>query len=209
MILFCTIQSEPPSVLRKKIRMLDKMETLKKLQQYSYYYNNPLAKLADVPNTPGCNPTPVCKKKEKDMQSISLNPTIRLEQPCMDTFNATETAQDHLTERLSIATHDKKAAARKAFGLENDDRPRTPQSFIDRILAGKFVIPEDRKTQNTYDPTDYIIWRDPAIKKDEVGYQIAEKAIEVASDDVMDIIIVKGNEAGLEAVNAFKAKTFH
>jgi hypothetical protein len=184
-------------------------ETIKALQQCADYYNNQLAKLANVPQTPGCNPTPVSKKKEKDMHSISVNPTIRLEQPYGMAFNAIETAQEHLTERLSNAANAKVSAARRAFGLENDDRPRTPQSFIDRILAGKFVIPEDRKNHNTYDPTDHIIWRDPAIKKDEDGYAAAKTAIDAASDDVMDIIIVKGNEAGLEAVNAFKAKTFH
>jgi hypothetical protein len=85
----------------------------------------------------------------------------------------------------------------------------TPQSLIDRILAGKFVIPEERKHQKVYDPSDYIIWRDPAIKKDEAGFTAASKAIDEASSDVLDTIIVKGNEAGLEAVNAFKAKTFH
>jgi hypothetical protein len=194
---------------------------IKQLRTAANYYANLLAnKCGDVPEVKGCNPTPPrplsyhermqAKKKEKDMQygQISLNPTIRVDGPPA-TFNAIQTAQDHLTDRLSEATEAKRSEARKAFGLENDDRPSTAKAFVDRITSGKFYIPEDRKNQYSYDPTDYIQWRDPAIKRDEDGFQKAVTALEAASDDVLDNIIVKGNDAGLDAIKEFKAKTFH
>lgn len=184
----------------------------KEMYQALKYYQNRASELSStVPEAKGCNPTPppdslfsrACtQKKEKDMyNNITLNPTEK--------FDPIETAQDHLIERLSTATETKISAARKAFGLENDERPRTPQGFVDRILAGKFVIPEDRKTQYAYDPTDYIVWRDPSIKKDEPGFTTAANAINTASDDVMDILIVKGAEAGLAAINEFKTRTIN
>jgi len=174
----------------------------------------------DVPEAKGCNPTPPrplsyhermqAKKKEQDMYGqISLNPTIRIDRSEDAPFSAIQTAQDHLTDRLSEATEAKRLEARKAFGLENDERPRTPQALTDRIISGKFVIPEDRKNQYTYDPVDYIQWRDPAIKRDEAGFNAAAAALDAASDDVLDTIIVKGNDAGLDAIKEFKAKTFH
>jgi len=204
MIIFYTIHVAHSAVSRKKIRM--KTEAL---QQCANYYNNCLAKLADVPQTSGCNPTPMSKKKEKDMQNVSFNPTIRVDTPRSETFNAVETAQKHLSDRLDAAIETHIEAAKKAFGLVGDDRPRTPQSIVDRILAGRFVIPEDLKNSYVYDPAEYIVWRDPSVKKDEAGFDVAQKKIYGESSDIMDIIIVKGNEAGLEAVNAFKAKTFH
>ncbi len=189
------------------------------LQALKFYQQRAAELSSTVPEAQGCNPTPepykrtgMFAKKEKDMYNerntaISVNPSIRIEPAT--TFNAIETAQDHLIERLSDATEKKLTAAQKTFGLIDDDRPRTPQSFIDRILGGKFQIPEDRKNQYTYDPTDYIIWRDPSIKKDQAGFDAARTAISAASDEVMDILIVKGPEAGLAEINAFKAKTIN
>lgn len=191
------------------------------LQALKYYQQRTSDLSSTVPEAQGCNPTPppnsfaalkAKQKKEKDMYNerntaISVNPSIRIEPAT--TFNAIEEAQDHLIERLSEATSKKLIAARKTFGMDNDERPRTAQAFVDRILAGKFVIPEDRKNSYSYDPTDYIQWRDPSIQKDEPGFEAASTTIHAASDDVMDILIVKGAEAGLAAINEFKTKTIH
>ena len=188
------------------------------LQALKFYHQRFQELSSTVPEAQGCNPTPVPnpdmrvhtpgKKKEKDMyNTLQVNPSIRIEPT--QAFSAIETAQDHLIERLSDATEAKIQAAKAAKGLINDDRPRTAQSFVDRILAGKFVIPEDRKNQTSYDPTDYITWRDPSIKKDEAGFEAIATAVNAASDEVMDTIIVNGNEAGLAAIKAFKAKTFN
>jgi hypothetical protein len=148
------------------------------------------------------SPSQWSKKKEKSMyNNITLNPTEK--------FDPIEAAQDHLIDRLSAATEKKIQAARKSAGLVNDDRPRTPQGFVDRITSGKFYIPEDRKNAFAYDPTDYIEWRDPAIKRDEASFNTARETINQASDDVMDILIVKGAEAGLAAINEFKGAIIH
>lgn len=167
-----------------------------------------------VPEAVGCNPTPpsgslnasyakaAALKKEKSMyNNITLNPAEK--------FDPIEAAQDHLIDRLSAATEKKIQAARKAAGLTSDERPRTPQGFVDRIMSGKFYIPEDRKNAFSYDPSDYIEWRDPAIKRDDAAFDAARATINQASDDVMDILIVKGAEAGLAAINEFKGATIH
>jgi hypothetical protein len=176
----------------------------------------------DVPQPPACNSTALAQtisktyadyrkaQKEKEMQNITLQPSIRIDAQTPAKFDATQQANDHLLERLSAATEDKLDTARHTFGLVDDDRPETAQELIDRITSGKFIVPEDRKNQKTWGyPLEYIRWRDPAIKRDEDGFQKYETSVEVASDDVMDTIIVKGPDAGLDAVNAFKAKTFN
>lgn len=191
------------------------------LQALKYYQQRAADLTCTVPEAQGCNPTPAPnsfaalkakRQKEKDMYNerntaISVNPSIRIEPT--NAFDAVETAQDHLIERLSEATEKKIAAARKTFAMDNDERPRTAQALVDRIITGKFYIPEDRKNAYTYDPSDYIQWRDPAAKKDEAGFDAARETINLASDDVMDILIVKGAEAGLAAINEYKKTTIH
>lgn len=209
-------------IIQEQFRVEQRKKKMNKdmLQAYKYYAGMAEKLSSTVPEAVGCNPTPphpgslnasyakaAALKKEKNMYNerntaISVTPHISI--AGTEAFNAIETAQDHLIERLSDATEKKLTAAQRKFGMIDDERPRTPQSFVDRILGGKFFITEDRKNQYTYDPTDYIIWRDPSVKKDEAGFGEARTAINEASNDVMDILIVKGPEAGLAAINTFK-----
>jgi hypothetical protein len=123
--------------------------------------------------------------------------------------------KDHLLKRAAEAQNTKYNDLRKAFHLDDAAEPATVKDFIQRIRDGKFVIDltEKEQAERTFWSTERLIeefqWRDPAVPADEEGFEKATAALRQSLNDVSDEIIVKTPEAGLEALRAFQAKTFH
>jgi hypothetical protein len=123
--------------------------------------------------------------------------------------------KDHLLRRAAEAQNTKYNDLRKAFHLDDDAEPATVKDFIQRIRDGKFVIDltEKEQAERTFWSTERLIeefqWRDPSVPADEEGFEKATAALRQSLNDVSDEIIVKTPEAGLEALRAFQAKTFH
>jgi len=122
--------------------------------------------------------------------------------------------KQYLLNRLDNEHRKMVAPLSKTFGLSDDTPPKTPSELVERIQAGKFVIPseEDQKKRRYYGPEDAIYsfrWRDPAAKEDQAGYEAAEKALTTAYTEAKDAIMIKSDEDGLKALEDFKSKTFH
>lgn len=143
------------------------------------------------------------------------NPGKRKKNMCYDCDTPMTEAQlkrEHLTSRLYQEQETKYDELRRAFGLQDDPYPTSYADFLQRIKDGKYVISEESLKKNPYAGYSYanvIRWRDPALKEDEDGFKAATKKLDAAYRDAEDIIVVFDEKAGLEALKAFEAKTFH
>jgi hypothetical protein len=113
-------------------------------------------------------------------------------------------AFDRILNRMREALSTKDAALLKEFGMVNEDAPRTPKALVQRILDGLFVIPETYEDQYCYNPSEYITWRDPNVKKDKAGYEAARKVLDKKYEEVVDNIYVSTVEEGLKVFNKFE-----
>lgn len=145
--------------------------------------------------------TPVCANKKENNMHI-------------DDYNDIDVqARQRLTSRTyeAFCAHDRKLE--NEFHLTDDEAPKTPSEFLQRIKDGKFVLPTDEEFKKHYnylrDPGALIKWRDPAVKADKDGYDAAHKKLIAARDDVFDAIMVKKPIDALKDVQAFRDATFH
>jgi len=144
------------------------------------------------------------QRKDNKMNLINMS-TYEAE------FNAEQNQLGYLGERTYTIYHTKKNALRKEFNLDDDESPATPTELVERIKAGKFVIPEDYKDYRSYGCSErYIKWRDPEAKKDEAGFKAAMKkldAIKVATEDFF--VMSNDNAARLAKLQEFESATVH
>jgi len=141
----------------------------------------------------------VAPNQNKEKETTMLDSQVSPEQA----------ARKHLLRRLSDAKDEKKLALRQQYGLDDEKAPKSPKEFLERIKAGKFVVPgaEDEKHPRYWDSYNAIRWRDPAVKEDQEGYDLAKVVLSKAARDVEDAIVVKTPEEGLKALQGFeKAK---
>lgn len=149
-------------------------------------------------NPPRCG-QPV-QKKAKKMYDCDFE---------CETLTEAQQTKNHLIMRLNESSNEKESALHKAYGLRDDERPKTPREFLDRITQGKFVVSEDNMNKNIYYFEDAVRWRDPSVKKDEAGYKLAATKVQDAQSDAIDEIMVKTPEQGLDVLKAFKATAFN
>lgn len=128
---------------------------------------------------------------------------------CGGELTETQQTKNHLINRLENVAGERSVELHKAYGLKDDDRPKTPREFLDRITGGKFVISEENMNKKIYYFEDAVRWRDPAVKRDEEGFELASKKLRDAQTDATDEIMVKTPEQGLEILKTFKTATFN
>lgn len=121
-------------------------------------------------------------------------------------------ARSYLVDRLQQISNEKTSELRKTFRIDAPEAPKTLTEALERIAAGKFTKPakeEDEAAAKTWDYRWYrqLDWRTEPADKD--GYAKATDALTEARREARDIIKVLPEKDGLEALNAFKAKTFH
>jgi hypothetical protein len=124
----------------------------------------------------------------------------------------TQSQRNHLMYRAEDVYNDKRWEVRKSFGLEDDDRPQTGKELVERILAGKYVMPDNKA--DCFDdpwgnPLRQIIWRDPNAKKDQEGFDAAADQLSKEFTFLQDTIKIEEPKVALEALREFEAKTFH
>jgi hypothetical protein len=150
-----------------------------------------------APSTPQvCNSVPCAKAKGNNPMYVDNDKHIE------------SSKINYLLSRLENLEYTKRTALEEQFGLRNDIAPDTAQAMVDRIQAGKFVLKADTKDKSVYEPTRYIVWRDPAVKEDQAGYKIAVKAMDDAAQNVRDLIAIDTPANALAAVKAFEAWTY-
>lgn len=109
----------------------------------------------------------------------------------------------YLQGRIRDVSYTKTDELTKTFALLDDPTPTNGQELVERILAGKYVIPSNEKKRYGY-AQDQITWRDPAKKADREGYDKAFNALEDARTAANDIIMIGSPADGLAALQAFE-----
>lgn len=160
--------------------------------RYSYKMYRPENFLVTLNSDQGQVP---CEKPQKKEET-----TMRTE---------TENQRSYLDARLSVIRNDMENALKKHFGLMNDEAPETSKDLVKRIQDGKFVLPKDREDCYAGDAHWSIIWRDPAVKEDQEGYDAAYAKLRAAYKVARDDINILPPEEGLKTLRAFEATTFH
>lgn len=117
----------------------------------------------------------------------------------------------YLEQRLHDIYYTKRDPLEAKFGLTDDDAPRTPKEFKERMDAGKFQIrgidiDKDKGDQFRYwHWTDLIRWRDPAVKADQEGFDAAKKDLKAKRQAALDIIKIGEPADGLKAIQELEA----
>ena len=200
---------------------IDDMKNLTKTEILELY-----AKLGNQPLSFGCLPADYgvctkqqaksCQKKEEtmrygDYESVNINVPSE--------FNKDHTAQNYLINRLRDAKYMKLLSENleKKFGLR-ESYFKTARELVQAIKDGKFeyVYESDELESENYGdrlrPANDILYgvtfRDPAVKKDRVGYGAVLKQIEEDAKKVEDTIMVLSAEEGLKALQEFEAKDY-
>jgi hypothetical protein len=149
-----------------------------------------------------------------DARGVEIKQETQTKQDCDTMYISEHTPievqqRQRLAERLYTVYREKTADLRRLYGLDDDVLPRTANEFIQRIKDGKFVIREDRGDKDTSSPTQYISFRDPAKKRDELGYNAAAKKLDEALASAKDEIMILPVEQGLKTLQGFQAKVFN
>lgn len=109
--------------------------------------------------------------------------------------------QNYLLERLSGIYEKVQQEAYTFFGLRDDPYPNNAKEMVERLQQGKFTWdtkePEKKSVYNFY---SYISFRDPDRVKNMEGYNAWEKLFQEQYTKTKDIIMIKSQDEGLEAV---------
>lgn len=166
-------------------------------------YDNTLTVYDDVVvNQEAKTCTTECKQKENTMARVYTN-------------NLDGAQKNYLFDRLASAEKTKLNELRETFHLDDDKAPTTPKEFIERIQAGKIVLPKDADEPGRYsyysvrDFAEIINWRDPAVVKDQAGFDVAKAKLTTARREAEDVIMLQDAAAGLKAFQGFQSATFH
>ena len=121
-----------------------------------------------------------------------------------------ENQREHLRARVYEIRDAKVVTLKRAYGLEDDEAPSTPQELVDRIKAGTFVLNNQTKDEytNVCYATRYIRWRDPAKVEDKEGYRKAKDVLWAAFQKAIDAVTILPVVDGLTAMQAFEAQIF-
>lgn len=112
---------------------------------------------------------------------------------------------NYLSDRIENAYYKANDKARKAFGLEDDTPPQTAEDFIKRIQDGKFMLNDETKKKNVYEPSRYIRWRDPSVKEDKEGFEADMKEFGALQQDARDAVAVLSPAEALAEVKKLDA----
>jgi hypothetical protein len=145
-------------------------------------------------------------------QPVELAPFIQVEL-CPPNKKKTNMCYDsdfdpkicYLNERIETIAWQKCESLRRQFGLIDGAPPSTASEAVERIKAGKYVLP----SQDMIDTgVRSIIWRDPSVVKDKAGYDVAFEAKINAKIAARDVVMTGTPAEGLKAVQDFEAWTY-
>lgn len=120
----------------------------------------------------------------------------------------TQDQRHYLARQLSSVAYTKEVEALKSFGLINDQPPRKGSELLDRIKSGKYILRDEKSVKWAESALDYIEWRDPAIVKDQDGFEAAVKVMQKSRLDTDRTIQIADPTDGLSALKAFEAMSF-
>jgi hypothetical protein len=141
---------------------------------------------------------PACNKQKEKGTTMYLDSKVDLDVQ----------TKTRLLDSLTGSEAQKNEELRALYGLTDDEAPRSWNELVERISAGRFMIPEDRKAKIGYSPLLYVRWRDPAKKEDCDGFEKAEKLLYTAAERAKDAIMALPAPEGLKVLQEFQDKSF-
>lgn len=109
----------------------------------------------------------------------------------------------YLKEQVYSIYETKRLELRKQFNID-DNSIKNANDLIDAIKNGQYIL-DDKEVARNWGATHGISFRDPTKPADRVGYDLAKLNLKDALQNTKNAIVVLSPEAGLEALNAFKA----
>lgn len=125
----------------------------------------------------------------------------------MKTETVEMTRISYLTQRLEDIEYKKLNELEKTFNLYDDPTPLNGKELVDRILAGKYILPEKAPERFYGYAQDQLTWRDPSKKRDTDGYRKAHDDLMNARIAAEDVVVIGTPADGLAAVQAFEKWT--
>lgn len=122
------------------------------------------------------------------------------------TSSDTQDTRNYFRGRIQSISCEIDTKLMRQFGLRNDETPADFEEFMARIQAGKYVFERDEWKKNRY-WADYIQWRDPAVKKDQAGYDAAWNAFTKERDKTLDTVMALPADKAMAAVQALETWT--
>lgn len=119
----------------------------------------------------------------------------------------TTRSQNYFKMRMETIWSDQNDTLRTKFGLKDDPTPETAEDLVARIKAGKYILPEQSKKKYFYEPTRAITWRDPSVKEDQDGFDVAWKSFEAEFTKTKDTVMSGTPVDMAAAVQALEAWT--
>lgn len=113
--------------------------------------------------------------------------------------------RSYLTRRLNDAAFEKSKVASRAYGLTEDEAPKTVKDFIKRIQDGQFVLHEKYEDQSAVYAWKYISWQDPKKVVDKEGFEKFSEVMAAKRIAVQDTIQIAEPKDGLKALQEFEA----
>jgi hypothetical protein len=124
-----------------------------------------------------------------------------------------------LANELRSAYYTKTEDLRTDFNMKDDEPPKTPGEFKDRVSKGLVTFRSsgnDLKDDQKFPYGDFsetVRWRDPSKPKDSEGYEKATgKLSSKLKDYTTKVLVLQNPEDGLKLLEEFKAlptTTFH
>ena len=150
--------------------------------------------------------SPNKKKKDTNMSRIydeDLDAFVEVT-PISDTY----LSRSWLDQRVDGIARKIDVKLERQFGVRDDEPPKTFADVLARLTSGKYVIEDSKKNRESYDSLNYVQWRDPSIKRDDVGYKLAAEALRSAKTLVLDAVKVLDPKDALAPVQAFEKWTY-
>lgn len=143
---------------------------------------------------------PVPKKKGNKPMCYDCD----YEDDCCSTDTVTEKKVNYLKGRAYRIRDDKQTELRKTFSMDADAAPATAEELVERITEGRYTLMEKDKRPYWMTAFNAIIWKDPKVPADPVGYEAALKTLDAEYVKVIDTIMVAEPVDALAAVQAFE-----
>lgn len=182
------------------------------LELANMYYNAEVVKAMYPPVNLACTvpaqcatvvlpPLPV--KKEKGNKPMCYD--CDYDDDCCSTDTVTEKKVNYLKGRAYRIRDDKQTELRKQFSMDADKAPETPEELIARFKEDRFTLVEKEKRNLWSGVYGSIIWKDPKVPADPVGYEAALKELDKSYQKIMDTIMIAEAADALKAVQDFEA----
>jgi len=141
-------------------------------------------------------------REQKGNNPMRQDLNVDLNVQAMPATSEIETQREYLRERIRGIYWSYQTEIEKKFGL-SQDVPKDAEELIERIKTGKYQLPEKGK-RNRYNSVYGLEFRRTEIDRD--GYDKAEKAFELESQALRDIIALKSIDEAFEAFQKFEKK---